>query len=85
MEKKKKKPSYSNRRGRPTPKGELTEELQFRDELIRLQMAKLEEQLAAMRARGQAPELPMSRGDVLDMYGNPRRQSISDKMGFGRM
>jgi len=26
----------------------------------------------------------MSRGDVLDMYGNPRRQSISDKMGFGR-
>lgn len=29
-------------------------------------------------------EVPMSRGDVLSMYGNPRRQSIADKMGYGR-
>jgi len=89
MEKKKKKPSYSNRRGRPTPEGELTEENHFREELIRLQLAKqmeeqLAEQIAAMRARNQVPELPMSPGDVLDMYGNPRRQSIADKMGWGR-
>lgn len=30
------------------------------------------------------PEIPMSRGDVLSFYGNPRRQSIADKMNWGR-
>ena len=80
-----KKPSYSNRRGRTTPEGALTEENQFREELIRLQLAKqMEEQLATMGFPRGKPENTMSPGDVLEMYGNPRRQSIADKMGWGR-